>query len=216
MPAGMQVWNAYSELIVDGPSITMFLRHAGAMSSSVVLPASDPVVFFRPLGSEPTYLTAIHDGATLTLTAGNRPAEYYVFDRPVEGSYLDVFDGNGAQIFTAAQRPLNVVGSVTVGNYYDAYRTAYADGWTYSGLVGGKYAYNAAFVRRGFDSSPLPGGGWQCRIRPEGILPTANGFFTCFTEQFTPIFGWSPTNANNFISYEPTCHVSIIDVAGIL
>ncbi|MGE8688635.1 MAG: hypothetical protein ACN6PJ_15945 [Achromobacter sp.] len=194
----------------------MFLRHAGVMGGSVALPASDPVVFFRPLGSDPVHLTAIHDGYTLTITAGNQLAEYYVFDRPTEASYLDVFDGNSAHIFTAAQRPLNVIGSVTVGNYYDAYRTAYADGWTYSGLVGGKYAYNVGFVRRGFDSYPVAGGGWQCRIRPEGILPTPNGFFVRFTEQFTPIFGWSPTNANNFISYEPTCQVSIIDVAGIL
>lgn len=216
MAAGLQVWNAFSELIVDGPSITMFLRHAGVMNRTVALAASDPVVFFRPIGGEPLSLTAIHQNGVLTLGIGPSSAEYYVFDRPAESSYLDVFNENAAQIFTAAQRPLDVIGSVVIGNYYAAYRQAYRDGWTYSGLVSGKYAYNVAFVRRGYDSYPVAGGGWQCQIRPEGILPTANGFFARFTDRFTPIFGWSPTNANNFISYEPTCHVSIIDVAGIL
>lgn len=214
MAAGFQLLSGASELIVDSASINMFLRHAGVASNSATVTAINPVLFFRPLG-EPCYLAwANHAGSVLDF-AFNRPAEYYVFDRPSEASYLDAFNESGVQIFTAAQRPLNVIGSVNVPDYYTAYRTAFQDGWTYSGLVSGKYAYNQAFVRQGYNSLTAVGG-WETYLMPEALQATANGFWAGFPAYGTRFLGWSPTRTNTFISYAPSPQVSIIDVAGIL
>lgn len=214
MAFGFQLLSGASEVIVDSSSINMFLRQAGVARNSATVAAISPVLFFRPLG-EPCYLSwANHSGSVLDF-AFNRPAEYYVFDRPVEGSYLDAFNESGEQIFTAAQCPLNVIGSVIVPNYYTAYRTAFQDGWTYSGLVSGKYAYNQAFVRQGYNS--LTGiGGWETYLMAEALQATANGFWAGFPQYGTRFIGWSPTHTNTFISYAPSPQVSIIDVAGIL
>ncbi|MFY3626023.1 hypothetical protein ACOTFH_05300 [Achromobacter xylosoxidans] len=214
MAAGFQLLSGASELIVDSSSINMFLRHAGVASNSAAVAAIDPVLFFRPVG-EACYLSwANLSGGTLEF-AFNKPAEYYVFDRPVTPSYLDAFNESGSQIFTAAQRPLNVIGSVNIPDYYTAYRLAYRDGWTYSGLVSGKYAYNQAFVRQGYNS--LPGvTGWETYLMAEALQATANGFWAGFPQFGVRFLGWSPTRTNTFISYAPSPQVSIIDVAGIL
>ncbi|MGN6658754.1 MAG: hypothetical protein ACTHKN_07140 [Achromobacter mucicolens] len=215
MNSGFQVMTGTGQLIVDSSSINMFLRHAGVANTDVTVPADDPVVFIRPLAS-PCYLRLANlvDGQ---LHLSFRSAcEYYVFDRPVEPSYLDAFNEAGTQIFTAAQRPLDIVGSVTVADYYAAYRLAYQDGWTYSGLVSGKYAYNQSYIRQGFHCQPYALGGWISYMVMETLTPTPNGFRASFDEWSTPFIGWAPVRANAFVSYAPSVEVSIIDVAGIL
>ncbi|MNV65636.1 hypothetical protein D3C71_1583450 [compost metagenome] len=134
----------------------------------------------------------------------------------MEPSYLDAFNEAGAQIFTAAQRPLDIIGSVTIQAYYDAYRLAFQDGWTYSGLVSGKYAYNQSYIRQGFNCQPYIGGGWQSFLMMEALAPTANGFHASFADSAGMFIGWAPLYANAFVSYAPSVEVSIIDVAGIL
>jgi len=215
MGTGFQVMSGASELIVDSSSINMFLRHAGVANTDVTVPAIDPVVFIRPLAN-PGYLRLANlVNGQLQLSFRN-PCEYYVFDRPVEPSYLDAFNEFGQQIFTAAQRPLNIIGSVTIPAYYEAYRLAFQDGWTYSGLVSGKYAYNQSYIRQGFNCQPYMGGGWISYLVMETLAPTANGFWASFAEWSTPFIGWAPVYANAFVSYAPSVEVSIIDVAGIL
>lgn len=215
MAAGFQVMSAVSELIVDSASINMFLRHAGVANEKISVPAIDPVVFIRPLAT-PCYVSLANlANGQLDLTFRN-PCEYYIFDRPVEPSFLDAFNEAQVQIFTAAQRPLNIIGSVTVPDYYTAYRNAYADGWTFSGLMAGKYAYNQSYIRQGFNCMPFPGGGWQSFLMMEALAPTPNGFLASFPEWSTPFIGWAPIYANAFVCYAPSAEVSIIDVAGIL
>lgn len=214
MAAGFQLLSSVGGLIVDSSSINMFLRHVGVASNSAAVAAIDPVLYFRPLG-EPCYLSWAQLSGGVLQFSFNRPAEYYVFDRPVAGSYLDAFNESGVQIFTAAQRPLNVIGSVIVPDYYSAYRTAFQDGWAYSGLVSGKYAYNQAFVRQGYNSLTSVGG-WETYLMAEALQATANGFWAGFPQYGTRFIGWSPTRTNTFVSYAPNVPVSIIDVAGIL
>lgn len=215
MEVGFQTMSGLGEVLVDTNNIKMFLRHAGVASNSVTLPAIAPVVYFRPLG-EPSYLTFANlSGGQLQLTFRN-PCEYYVFDRPIEPSYLDTFDGAGVQIFTAAQRPMHIIGSVEIPAYYNAYRMAYRDGWTYGGLVSGKYAYNQSFIRQGYNIFPAAGGGWESYLMAEQLAPTANGFFASFPEFGVRFYGWAPFRQNTFYSFMPNVQVSIIDVAGIL
>lgn len=218
MPAGLQLWNAYGDLLCDSSNINMFLRHSGTSPGgaypSISVAAVDPVIFIRPLTNPSYVVSAVLSGGTLSVTFRN-PCEYYIFDRPVLTSYLDVFDESGRHVFTAAQRPLNIIGSVNIPAYYTSYRSAYRDGWTYSGLTSGKYAYNQAFVRQGYDSLPTVGR-WDTWLIPESLAPTANGFHASFADSGTPLLGWSPTYQNEFISYAPSPPVSIIDVAGIL
>jgi len=181
----------------------------------VTVPANDPVVFIRPLAN-PCYLRLANlVNGQLQLSFRNT-CEYYVFDRPVESSFLDAFNEVGEQIFTAAQRPLDIIGSVTIANYYEAYRMAFQDGWTYSGLVSGKYAYNQSYIRQGFHCQPYALGGWISYLMMETLAPTPNGFLASFGELSTPFIGWAPVRANAFVSYAPSVEVSIIDVAGIL
>jgi len=215
MAAGFQIMSGASELIVDSASINMFLRHAGVANTSVSVPAIDPVVFIRPLAN-PCYLRLANLANGQLELAFRNPCEYYVFDRPVEPSYLDAFNEAGAQIFTAAQRPLDIIGSVTIQAYYEAYRLAFQDGWTYSGLVSGKYAYNQSYIRQGFNCQPYIGGGWQSFLMMEALAPTANGFHASFADSAGMFIGWAPLYANAFVSYAPSVEVSIIDVAGIL
>ena len=215
MEVGFQTMSGLGEVLVDTNNIKMFLRHAGVASNSVTLPAIAPVVYFRPLG-EPSYLTFANlSGGQLQLTFRN-PCEYYVFDRPVEPSFLDTFDGAGVQIFTAAQRPMNVIGSVEIPAYYNAYRLAYQDGWTYGGLTSGKYAYNQSFIRQGYNIFPAAGGGWESYLMAEQLQATANGFWAGFPQFGVRFFGWAPIRQNTFYSFMPNVQVSIIDVAGIL
>lgn len=215
MEVGFQTFSSFGDLQVDTTTIKMFLRHAGIASNSVTVPAIDPVVFFRPTG-EPAVLSFANLGDGQLQLAFSKQCEYYVFDRPVEPSYLDTFNESGVQIFTAGQRPLNIIGSVEIPAYYTAYRNAYRDGWNYSGLTSGKYAYNQSFIRQGYNIFPAAGGGWESYLMAEHLQATENGFWAGFPQFGVRFFGWAPVRQNTFYSFMPNVQVSIIDVAGIL
>jgi hypothetical protein len=217
MSAGFQVGSGIGEILIDSTNIKMFLRHFGVASSNIVVPAQDPVVFVRPLidGAGGGLLSAANGSATVGIWGG--ACEYYVFDRPVSASALDAWNEQGVQIFTAAQRPLNIIGSVTVPNYFEGSTGGWSAGWEYAGLQSGKYAYNQSYIRDGMQWQGAPGGGYTTNIWQESFRSRPNGFFISFSRFCLTLFGWRPlATSYGFLSNCPPCPVSIIDVAGIL
>lgn len=217
MTAGMQVFDGFGSNLIDTSNINMFLRHFGVASSAVQVPAVDPVVFIRPLvdGAGGGLVSAANGVATVAIYGGS--CEYYVFDRPAVQSALDVWNDQGVHVFTAAQRPLDIIGSVTVPNYFEGSTGGWAQGWEFSGLQAGKYAYNQAYKRDGMQWQGAAGGGYLTNVWLEEFQARPNGFFISFSGRSYTILGWRPlATSYGFLSYGPPVPVSIIDVAGLL
>ena len=218
--AAVVIYNQAGDLIVDSRNVNMFLRYSGVTGAdrynNITVSCLDPVLFFRPISGFGGVDSMDMGGGTYLFRFRGQ-CEYYVFDRPwVTGGPIDIWDQNGRHIFMSTARPMNVVQTFDIPTYFDAYRTAYQDGWTFSGLPSSKYAYNLSYTRQGYNCLPAMGGGWETLTCDERITATANGLYANFPEYGTRYLGWAPIYSNTFLSYGGACPVSVIDVTGWL
>jgi hypothetical protein len=218
--AAVVLYNEAGDLLVDSRNVNMFLRYSGVTGgdrfNNVVVNCFDPVLFFRPVSEYGGVEAMFRNGGEVTYRFRGQ-CEYYIFDRPWKtGGPIDIWSQDGTHIFMSTARPMNVLQTIDLPNYFDAYRQAYLDGWTYSGLPTSKYAYNVSFTRQGYDCSPMAGGGWSSWLCNERIVATPNGLQARFPEYGMRFLGWAPLNSNVFVSYAGACPVSFIDVAGWL
>lgn len=218
--AAVVLYNQSGDLLVDSRNINLFLRRSGITGgerfNNVVLECLDPVVFIRPVSGLGALVATSRSGNSFTFRFRGQ-CEYYVFDRPWRtGGPIDIWAQDGRHIFMSTARPMNVVQTIDLPKYFDAYRLAFQDGWTYAGLPTSKYAYNVSYVRQGYNCMPEPGGGWSSNLQTEYLSATPNGLHVNMGEWRMRFFGWAPLYSNSFVSYAGNCPVSFIDVSGWL
>jgi hypothetical protein len=215
MPEGLQVRSTSNILQIDGDYRNLFFKRAGRNTTSsgrptATFPGVTPVVFMRPLlanrGIFVVEFTPVSGGNWRLVTEW--PVEYYVFDLPDAQTFgLNVYNEAGQLVFNAVERPLDVIAAVQVPNQ---------NGYTYSGLPTGKYAYSVSYSRPGAWASQYDpvSGSWDNTDLREKLFSTNNGFFT----QFLDVSTWwgSPMYDQDFYDFSgPPPIVTIIDVAGI-
>ena len=215
--AAIVLYDEVGNLIVDSKNVNMFLRHMG-VGTSITFAAAEPVVFFRPLGEFGTLRHLLMNGnGTYTAVFVGGPCEYYVFDRPwVTGGPIDIWSEDGRHIFMSTARPMNVYTTFTIPRYWNSDGTGvgYRDGYTYTGLPSGKWAYSAAYNRRGYQCYAQAGGGWSSFLWGEHYSARVNGIYSRIQDNLGTYLGWAPLRNNVFYSKAEGNDIAVIDVTG--